>query len=321
MVKTNLKQKKLKHLFVDGAFTPEEFMAGHKERYVNRPILPPKMTIVDIELAVAKAMDRPMNKPFGLLHQSHPPGHDSIMGLAAWPSAMDIFQKLVGSLRTSGFDGHIILGVHEHLPFEEKKYLIKMDVTFYAVPFVKCNDSIATGGGGSGVRGYCSKSHEDLKLEWGRFEMALEWLHACEQCTGWTLVCDTRDLFFQANPFANLPSPPNTSPYELMFIEEISKHTCPKKNDPKRYYVLGTSFYQGRKGDCYGEYHLDFMDRPVLCSGTIIGNRHGMERFLAVYVDEFHANNRKKKSEMQISPFDRSVDFKCNVLLGQIWRV
>jgi len=36
--------------------------------------------------------------------------------------------------------------------------------------------------------------------------------------------------------------------------------------------------------------------RPVLCSGTVLGTREGMLRFLAVLVTEFHANNRKSNT-------------------------
>jgi hypothetical protein len=38
-----------------------------------------------------------------------------------------------------------------------------------------------------------------------------------------------------------------------------------------------------------------------LCSGTIIGNRKGMDRFLAVFVDEFLANNVKSNKACKAS--------------------
>ena len=46
------------------------------------------------------------------------------------------------------------------------------------------------------------RSYEDLKLEWGRYQMWLTWLEWCTECTGWTLVSDARDVFFQRSPFA-----------------------------------------------------------------------------------------------------------------------
>ena len=276
------------------SYTPEEFMTGHFEKYVNLPLLAPGVTPSDVQARVEKALSRPVDKPFGLLHEANPPGHDVVMGLAAYPSAMRVFRTVVGSLRHTGYDGHIILGVHSEIPTDEQEYLKKMDVTFYAVEFVSCDESISVEGNNEGnvVRGLCAKGLEKLKLEWGRFEMARQWLHACEACSGWALVMDTRDIFFQAHPFDSLPAP-ESSDYDLLFVEEISKHTCPVPNkcEPHRYYVLDNSFYKGNDKHCYGKYHEHFKDRPVLNSGTIIGNRKGMHRFLSVYVDQFYENN------------------------------
>jgi hypothetical protein len=52
--------------------------------------------------------------------------------------------------------------------------------------------------------------------------------------------------------------------------------------------------YTGHTEACYGKQHFqDFADRPILCCGTIIGNRRGMHRMLSVLVSEFLANNVK----------------------------
>ena len=37
----------------------------------------------------------------------------------------------------------------------------------------------------------------------------------------------------------------------------------------------------------------ELVDRPMLCSGTVIGTRDGIHRFLSVLVDEFRSNNAK----------------------------
>ena len=57
-------------------------------------------------------------------------------------------------------------------------------------------------GGQPSSRGTFLGSYEDLKLEWGRYQMWLTWLEWCTECTGWTLVSDARDVFFQRSPFA-----------------------------------------------------------------------------------------------------------------------
>jgi hypothetical protein len=46
-------------------------------------------------------------------------GNDAVMGLAAYAKNMRAFKRIVGSLRATGYDGHIILGarfvfIHHH---------------------------------------------------------------------------------------------------------------------------------------------------------------------------------------------------------------
>jgi UDP-galactopyranose mutase len=256
---------------------------------------PPVEYTTKIEEQVAKALTLPVDKPVGLRHEAHPPGHNAIMGLAAYPRNMDTFRLLVGSLRHNGYDGHIILGVHKDIPLNEEEYLKAMDVTYYITAFVDCDQSIMDAGeGGGNIRGKCSEGLEKLKLEWGRFEMCRQWLHHCKECTGWTLVMDTRDVFFQADPFASLPDPA-TAQHNLLLIEEIAPHSNPRPDSPHRADIIGQSRYVWRTEPCYGKNHfLKYYNRPVLCSGTIIGTREGMHRFLSVLVDEFYQNNFKE---------------------------
>ena len=251
--------------------------------------------------------------PVGLIHRASPPGHDAILGLAAYPKNMGTWKRLVGSLRNTGYDGHIIFGVHSNIPQEEEVYLKEMDVTYYEVEFVDCDESILVGGTNAAkdaVRTKCAKGYEHLTLEWGRFEMARRWLHYCNDCTGWNLVMDTRDVFFQAQPFASLPSAStvdgtkngddNDHSYvdgvaDLLFIEEIAAHSSPVA-EPHRFFQLDNPRYSSRTVPCYGRNHMrKFASRPVLCSGTIVGTRNGMHRFLSVLVDEFNSNNRGQK--------------------------
>jgi hypothetical protein len=70
----------------------------------------------------------------GLMHRASPTGHDSVMGLCAYPkNIMGMFRGFAGTLRLSGYDGHIILGVSPNLSDEEHDYLKRMEVTYYAV--------------------------------------------------------------------------------------------------------------------------------------------------------------------------------------------
>lgn len=289
--------------------------APKPSRFHNYTNLPVNEETDESRAKLRQLLSESVPPPVGLRHQASPPGHDAILGLAAYPKNMGTWRRLVGSLRNTGYDGHIIFGVHSAIPPEEEVYLKGMDVTYYEVEFVDCDESILVGGANAGkdaVRTKCAKGYEQLTLEWGRFEMARRWLHACDQCTGWNLVMDTRDVFFQAHPFASLPSATkvdgantdsnndNDERYsdgiaDLLFIEEIAAHSSPVA-ESHRYFQLDNPRYSSRTVPCYGRNHMRrFAHRPVLCSGTIVGTRNGMHRFLSVLVDEFNSNNRGQK--------------------------
>ena len=275
--------------------TPETVLAGKLDQYISLPVLDDNVTYKDIQARVRRAMARKVNTPLGLMHKGNPPGHDVVMGLASFDPALQIFRILVGSLRQSGYDGHIILGVRPEIPKDEQEYLKKMDVTFYGLETFDCDESITDSTAEySVVRGKCAKGVEYLTLEKARFALSRQWLHACKECTGWALTMDTRDLFFQAPPFIGMP-PPDKSPYDLLFIEEATPYTQPDKPNKRPHItVLSDSVYQGSDEGCYGHhFHKKYPDRAVLCSGTVIGNRKGMDRFLAVFVDEFLENSVK----------------------------
>ena len=132
--------------------------------------------------------------------------------------------------------------------------------------------------------------------------MSRQWLHACKQCTGWVLLMDTRDIFFQRPPFTGM-APPDKSPYDLLLIEEIAPHSQPKRDNPRTDVAqLSNGWYQCSDGGCYGRnFHDNYQDRAILCSGTIIGNHRGIDRFLAVFVDEFLENNKKPNQKCKYS--------------------
>ena len=216
----------------DQIFTPQHVLNGRLDDYVSLPVFDDNVTYENIKERVNNAIARTVGEPFGLMHQGTPPGHDAVMGLATYhEDDVEVFRKLVGSLRTAGFDGHIILGVTPSITNTVQSYLIKMDVTFYGVEKVPCDKSITDGGEG-GVRNTCAKGVENLTVEKGRFEMSRQWLHACKACTGWVLLMDTRDIFFQRPPFTGIP-PPDKSPYDLLLIEEIAPYSQPKRENPR----------------------------------------------------------------------------------------
>ncbi|KAL7536813.1 hypothetical protein ACHAWF_005572, partial [Thalassiosira exigua] len=265
------------------------------EKYVNLPNVPADP---GRDAEVRRLAERPVPPPAETLLREAPapPGPNAILGLASYPKFMDGWRKLVGSLRINGYDGHIIVGVNPAIPPDEREYLDRMGVTYYAVEASNCSASIlhGTSDTGNAVRAKCSRGMEDLKLEWGRYEMARRWLGACKTCTGWSMVIDTRDIFFQADPFASLGSP-RAATHDLLFVEEVAKYTSTLPESPHRAINLGASGrYRAHVQPCYGKEAVrayELVDRPILCSGTVIGTRDGMHRFLSVLVDQFRRNN------------------------------
>jgi hypothetical protein len=98
-------------------FTPDEFRAGRIENYINLR-----------DKIVHQLMEQPVPEPTEiLLHKAPtPPSGNAILGLASYPTFRAGWLMLVGSLRTNGYEGHIIVGVHPEIPQDERDYLDKM---------------------------------------------------------------------------------------------------------------------------------------------------------------------------------------------------
>lgn len=109
-------------------FTPDEFRAGRVENYINLPL----KYNPDRDKFVHELMEQPVPEPAEtLLHKAPtPPSGNAILGLASYPSFKNGWFKLVGSLRTNGYEGHIIVGVHPEIPQDEREYLDKMGGEF-----------------------------------------------------------------------------------------------------------------------------------------------------------------------------------------------
>lgn len=233
------------------------------------------------------------------LHKSTATGENTVLGLASYPkNSLKLFKRLIGSLRNSNFQGHVILGVHPTISELEVEYLKRNQVTMYVVEAVSCEEKsiprTTSKRKSPTIRSKCAKGLETLKLEWGRYELARQWLNACEECTGWTLVLDTRDVFFQGDPFQAIDDMKLSPLTQLIFIQEISPSTSPV-NDSSRSFIAGNQRSESHTVPCYGwTTFRHYSHQPVLCSGTIFGTREGMDKFLSTLVKEFHENNQKE---------------------------
>ena len=290
-------------------FTPDEFQSGNIDKYINLPLAPPNpRRDVEIDQLTTAHVPRPAER---LLHVASPtpPGNNVVLGLASYPTFMVGWTRLVGSLRNSGYDGHIILGVNPDIPQLERDYLDKLGVTYYAIDVVNCTTASSAAAATDDentknkVRAKCSRGLQDLKLEWGRYEMARRWLYHCSTCTGWAMVLDTRDVLFQSNPFTALMGN-NKMKHDLLFVEEIASYTNTIPEQSHRATNIGQSHrYIYHTEPCYGKESVQankLRNRPMLCSGTVLGTRAGMHRFLSVLVNEFYTNNKKMNKKCHL---------------------
>ena len=116
---------------------------------------------------------------------------------------LSTYTDFVGSLRKTGYEGHIILGVSpkkdsedgkwRRIPDDVKAYLLSQNVTMKHIQYVPCEHKLGSEG--------CAHPYPDIKSRWSRFPLARDWLEECATCTGPVLITDVRDSFFQENPF------------------------------------------------------------------------------------------------------------------------
>lgn len=125
----------------------------------------------------------------------------TVMGMASGYD-LGVYQRFVGSLRQSGYQGHIILGVAPDIDQLSLEYLKQAGVQPMVQQWVNCTYA-ETGQGGDSIfsKTTCSHPYPDIKIRWSRFPIARDWLQACTTCTGPVLIMDVRDSFFQLDPF------------------------------------------------------------------------------------------------------------------------
>jgi hypothetical protein len=121
-----------------------------------------------------------------------------VIGLAVGYS-LEVFETFVGSLRATGYPGHIILGIAVNTDQQTRDYLAKHGVTVKEVPSAEqCSYNYTSNPFQEPPK--CAKDYPDYKIQWGRFPLAADWLRECKDCTDGVMLTDTRDAYFQADP-------------------------------------------------------------------------------------------------------------------------
>jgi hypothetical protein len=179
-------------------------------------------------------------------------------------------QQFVGSLRKSGFTGHIMLLVSPDIDESVEKYLVEQKVTIKRLQHIQCNYTTAENKENARIhekeRLTCVHPYPDLKIRWSRFPLLRDLLRDCTECTGPVLVTDFRDTFFQGDPFG-------AGTHQVTGLEVFQEH----KTVTTKHWLV-----EFPVRDCKGI----MLDEPMLCSGTTIGTREDMLKYLSIMQDE-----------------------------------
>lgn len=266
-------------------FNPEEFRTGDRSKYVNRPI-----PCSQCDDRARHAIAREVQTPNDMIYKPESSeGQDVIISLMPVSYMITRDQKrLISSIRQTGYKGHIILGVQPNLPAVNMDFLKQHHVTVYTVTLGPCDAPINGFKTSKGKPPTCFKGLKGLPFEWGKYELARQWLHACNECTGRVLLAmDGIGTFFQTNPFErNLNE-------DLLFSEELAAHTNPFYYDPDKVDVrhgsLNTKNYASMFKRCYPKLRTEDIgnNRPILVPTTVLGSYGGIYRYLSVVSQEF----------------------------------
>jgi len=119
------------------------------------------------------------------------------------------YQLFVGSLRHSGFQGNIIIGLQGDAAKDIISYLLSQGCDIQYVSFGSCPSQ-------KNPHKKCISSYTTADNSWLRFRLAVDWLESCDSCVGQVLYIDFFNSFFQENPFRKSSS----ASQSLFFFEE-----------------------------------------------------------------------------------------------------
>ena len=129
----------------------------------------------------------------------------AVLGLASG-YGREVYETFVGSLRATGFSGHIILAISKDAGADVITYLSEQNVTTKFVERAeKCTYNGTIGEEGVPIDMHkstewkCPKDYPDYKITWARFLYYRDWLKDCPSCTDGVILTDVRDAFFQVS--------------------------------------------------------------------------------------------------------------------------
>jgi hypothetical protein len=170
---------------------------------------------------------------------------------------------------------------------EVLNYFQYRNVTAKFMNFIGCTYKDVSEGGAIFKKTVCADPFPDIKMRWSRFPLARDWLMECNTCTGPVLVMDVDASFFQLDPFGE------NSPVVkgLQVFEEHESHRTTN-------WLTNTPF-TGCKGTS--------MDRSMISSGSVVGTRAAMLKYLEVMYEEMKVWIRDPKCRFNFEGDEQAI--------------
>lgn len=208
-------------------------------------------------------------------------------------------KQFAGSLRATGYPGHIIIGIAQNMPQEVLSCLEDYKVTTKVVEMATTctyNGTVGYYGGHDGAildtkDWHCPKAYPDYKITWARFLLYKDWLNECPECTDGIIVTDARDVYWQRDPF--LTAERLGMEHPLMVFEEIY---------PALDNTHWLTDFPVKKCKSF-----DLKATPMLCSGSVMGSREGIIGMVNALEEEYKLWMKDEKCRIDMIGDDQSV--------------
>jgi hypothetical protein len=208
----------------------------------------------------------------------HRPHQDAVMTIAYGYNLPQLIYFLT-SLWETGYDGDLVLGLNpNNLTMETRRFIEYASIHHHLVVYeldLQCSggswacqtrDMFASAATGERIKDVRRERHvAELRFEY-------YWAFSIRYApNARILITDSRDVYFQQNPFASLASMETT----LFVHEEIYKI---RLSTPNRHWV---TFIYGKK------LARTIYNRPIICSATTLGGQPAMEMYNRAMVHEW----------------------------------
>ena len=202
------------------------------------------------------------------------------------------------SLLSTGFDGDIVLGLGDDISNETKdfgKYYAKHhNLVLYEIPLLACTGAerfrlcnsapMYEAVYQNGTRRPLPDIRPPRCVAQLRYEYYWAWVSSYLGSSR-VLISDVRDVFFQRNPFQNLPR--NATMETTLHVyrdTETIESNIPESNWIRNIY--NESFFN------------EIKDQPGLCSGTSLGGKPSMEMYFRAMIKENDLHGNQKSCGM-----------------------